>query len=38
MEGLGVFVLIIIPASIFFIFLTTRGPDSPEDNEHQKQN
>ena len=32
MEGLGVFFLIIIPASILFIFITTRSPDHDEEN------
>ncbi|HMQ51831.1 MAG TPA: hypothetical protein PKE64_00400 [Anaerolineae bacterium] len=30
MEGLGVFFLIIIPASIFFILITTASPNDEE--------
>lgn len=40
MEGLGVFFLIVIPASIFFIFITTRSPDQDEKSNpnNQEQN
>lgn len=30
MDGLGVFFLVIIPASIFFIFITTRPAEDEE--------
>ena len=33
MEGIGVFFLILIPASIFFIFITTRSPDNDEESD-----
>ena len=33
MDGLGVFFLILIPASIFFIFITTRSPDNNEESD-----